>query len=91
MGEITPIHGQNTTIDRLTPSRPVEVSPSAGGAKADTVELSEAARLAAKLDDVPAVRQDLIEQIRASIADGSYEDDSKIDTAIENLAEDLGG
>lgn len=37
------------------------------------------------------VRQDLIDKVRAEIEAGSYETPDKIDAAVENLLEELGG
>lgn len=56
---------------------------------ADRIELSDHAQLLSKLSQLPEVRQDLIDSVRAQIEDGTYDSDEKIDTAIERLAEDL--
>lgn len=55
----------------------------------DRVELSSRAQLLAQLREVPDVRQDLVDEVRAEIAAGTYETDEKLDAAIESLFDDL--
>lgn len=57
--------------------------------RSDRVELSEHARLLEQLRKQPTVRTDLVNQIRQSIADGSYEHEEKLHLAIERLLDDL--
>ncbi|MFI4897329.1 MAG: flagellar biosynthesis anti-sigma factor FlgM [Phycisphaerales bacterium JB059] len=55
----------------------------------DRVEVSDAARYLAKLRDLPAVRQDLVDRVRGEIEAGVYESPEKIEKAIDELVEDL--
>ena len=55
----------------------------------DTVEISEVAKLAAKIQDIPDVRADLVATAKAEIAEGTYETTQRIEVAIERLMEDL--
>ena len=55
----------------------------------DRVELSRHARLLDQLRQLPEVRSDLVEQIKRSIEDGTYESAEKLDAALERLIEDL--
>ena len=54
----------------------------------DSVELSDVARLAAKIRDVP-VRHELVEDIKSRLANDTYESSDKIDAALDNLIEDI--
>ncbi len=54
----------------------------------DQVELSDSARLLAKIRENP-VRSELIDRVRAEIDAGSYETEDKLDAAIEELLSDL--
>ena len=56
----------------------------------DEVEISEAAKLADKLGDVPEIRQDRVQQIRAQIAEGTYETQEKLDIAVSRLLDEIG-
>ena len=62
-------------------------APTARGG--DEVELSQAARLLSKLNELPEIRQDLVDRVRSEIARGTYESAGKLEAAIEGLMEDL--
>ena len=86
---MTPISFEPTSLSRTEPlMRPGD----AAGARRSTqierapdrVELSDAARSAA--DDSSSMRLDLVRRIRAEIAAGTYETDSKVAIASHELA-----
>lgn len=58
---------------------------------ADVVEISNAAKLSARMDQIPEVRTELIERVRAEIAAGTYETPEKIDIAAAKLLDELFG
>ena len=81
-------HGPANPINRPggIPPRPGAQPPSAVPApQGDRVELSEHARLLERLRHMPRVRPDLVEALRKSIADGTYQSPEKLDAAIELL------
>ncbi len=55
----------------------------------DRVEISEMARWKAKLAEVPPIREELVESVRAQIEAGTYETDAKIRIAAEQMLADL--
>jgi len=57
----------------------------------DKVELSGAAQLLGKLRDLPEIRQDLVDRVKAELAKGddAYVTDDKLDAALDNLREDI--
>jgi anti-sigma28 factor (negative regulator of flagellin synthesis) len=57
----------------------------------DVVEISTAARLSSKVADVPEVRTDLIERVKAEIAAGTYETPERLDATADRLLKDLLG
>jgi flagellar biosynthesis anti-sigma factor FlgM len=63
-----------------------------GEARQDRIELSDHARLLDRLRQMPDVRQDRVDRIRAAIARGGYDNDARLNSAIERLIEqeDLG-
>lgn len=73
--------------DRVSRSR-VE-APRPAAETGDTAEISDIARLKGLLADVPDVRLEKIERLRAEIDSGAYETDEKIQTVIERLLEEL--
>ena len=75
----------------VEPVGAVNAASTASGPAAvnDTVEISTAAKLAAKINDIPDVRADLVAQVKAEIAAGSYETPERIDAAITKLMDEL--
>lgn len=91
MSEISPINRpsiaaltQNTRNTRQ--DTPVTNAPTREG---DHAEFSTASRLLSRLSELPDQRTDLVNRVRAEIANGTYETDGKINAAIDALAEDL--
>jgi len=56
----------------------------------DRVEVSDAARFLAKMNAMPEVRSELVNEVRAQIADGTYDTPEKMDLAIDSMIEELG-
>ncbi len=65
-------------------------SPSEASPIQDELQLSDAAQLVDQVRDLPEIRQDRVDQIRAQIADGSYETDEKMDVALGRLLDEIG-
>lgn len=80
-GEIQP-----TDIARSA-DRPAPPPAPAG----DVVEISTAARLAAKIHDLPEIRQELVQRVREEIAAGTYETEERIEGTITRLMDELFG
>ncbi|MCD4825167.1 MAG: flagellar biosynthesis anti-sigma factor FlgM [Phycisphaerae bacterium] len=55
----------------------------------DTVEISTAGKLAAKINDQSLVRMDLVQRIKSEIAAGTYETPARIDATVDRLLEEL--
>jgi len=68
-------------------SQPTSSGTPTGG---DKLEISPAAQLVSQLSDVPDIRADRVAEIRAAIADGTYETDEKLGQALENFAAENG-
>lgn len=60
------------------------VSPS------DSLEISDAGRLAEQMSQIPDIRQDRVNSIRAQIAAGTYETDAKMNVALDRLLDEIG-
>jgi negative regulator of flagellin synthesis FlgM len=54
------------------------------------VNISDEARWAEKIQDLPDVRQDVVARIRAEIASGTYETEEKLNLAVERLLDEIG-
>ena len=83
----------------IPPSGPGSIPPRVAGAEPakpaekpdrhDTVAISEIARLKAKLAEVPEIRQELIDRVKAEIEAGSYDTIDTVRAAAEKLLAEL--
>lgn len=55
----------------------------------DRLELSDRALLLSHLRELPDVRTDVVDRVRAQIADTDYPTDETLDIALDNLAADI--
>lgn len=87
------IHG----INPMVPANNVDPVGAASAAKAaanfaasqDVVEISTVTRLSARIAEIPEVRTELVERVKAEIAAGTYETPEKLDIAVTRLMEEL--
>lgn len=91
MSDIAPIHHRSHSAvlgqpNRVNRPNSTVASPNRGS---DRVELSDKARLLGRLAELPDVRQDLIDRVRAEIADGTYDTPDKVEDMLDSLIEDL--
>jgi negative regulator of flagellin synthesis FlgM len=56
----------------------------------DELQLSEEGQLVDKVRSLPDIRQDRVDQIKAQIADGTYETEEKLDIAVGRLLDEIG-
>ncbi len=69
----------------VQPARPQEAPQIA-----DEVDISEAARMAEQIQQMPDVRGDRVEAVRRQIAEGTYETRDKLNVAVERLLDEIG-
>ncbi len=90
MSEVSPIHRPVApTLDPNTRAARTQTRTDTTNRGEDQVELSNTAQLLSKIADLPDVRQDLVDRVKASIANGTYESDDKADAAIDSLLDDI--
>jgi len=77
-----PIQPQRSSDNRIRPAK----GPSRG---VDRAEISDHARFLAKIREVPPIRKDKVEALRALIASGQYETPQRIAGAVEKLLQEL--
>jgi negative regulator of flagellin synthesis FlgM len=56
----------------------------------DVLQISEPARLAGQLSEIPDIRQNRVDSIRTAIAQGTYESADKLNVALERLLDEIG-
>lgn len=55
----------------------------------DSVQLSDVAKALSRIKELPDVREDLVRDVQAKIARGTYETDEKIDAIVDKVYDDL--
>jgi len=70
---------------------PQPAAPSSQVKGADQLDISHEADIASRVRDLPEIRTERVAQIRAAIAEGTYETDEKLDIALDRLFEEIGG
>jgi len=90
MANIFRVHPPNTTqgVGPVGPARPKSAAMQATGIS-DTVEISTAGMLAAKLHGPAGVRTDLVRRVKEQIAAGTFETPERIDATVDRLMEEL--
>ena len=74
----------------VEPTAPVAPDqPVAASQPADVVEISSDAQLAAKVQELPDVRPDVVARVKAEIEAGTYETPERIEVTVDRLMEDL--
>lgn len=70
---------------KLTPA----AKPPQPSAIADELQISDVARLVAEAQQLPDIRHERVQAIRAEIAAGTYETPEKLEIAISRLLDEL--
>jgi negative regulator of flagellin synthesis FlgM len=70
------------------PAQPA--APDSSGRIHDELQISDAGRLVEKTSEIPEVRQDRINAIRAQLAAGTYETEEKLRIALDRLLDEIG-
>lgn len=86
---ISQVHGsQPIRQPHMSPAdmAPRVASPAAGG---DQLEISEVANRLQQVHDLPDIRADRVAELRAAIANGTYETSQRLDQAVERLLDEL--
>lgn len=84
------LHGPQALTAPHTP-RPSEPSAaSSAGQIQDELSISDAGRLMEQAQQMPDIRWDRVNQLRAQIAEGTYETDDKMQVALGRMLNEIG-
>ena len=87
----TSIPTLNKIDNNIQRSQNEQIDLSYDGGGEDQVEISERARFLSKIAAMPDIRQEKVDMIRQQLAEGSYDIDGKLSTALDKLfAEETG-
>ena len=82
------LHGpQAISSPHVRPSSPAQ--PGSTQPAQDELQISDAGRLVDLANQVPAIRQDRVDSIRAQIASGTYETPDKLDAALSRFLDEV--
>jgi negative regulator of flagellin synthesis FlgM len=56
----------------------------------DELHISDSARIADQMSQIPDIRHDRVAAIRTAIADGTYDTDAKMSVALDRLLDEIG-
>jgi negative regulator of flagellin synthesis FlgM len=84
------IHGPHGINAPHAPFRGQSAKPAQSAGSTDRVDISPAAEAAIQATETSEIRRDLVDQIRAQIATGTYETPAKLDSAVERLLDEIG-
>ena len=84
VGNTRPIHNLGQVVQKSIPANAPAQLPAT-----DRLELSGGGSILKSLKD-NGIRGDKVADIKAQIASGTYDDDKKLDAAIDRLLDDLG-
>lgn len=78
--------------DPIQPNRyaAAKIHKAASTNRTDKAEISDTARFLGMLREVPPIRKEKVEALRAMIAAGTYETPERIAGAVDKLLEELG-
>jgi negative regulator of flagellin synthesis FlgM len=85
----TQIHGPHGINAPHAPFRGHAAQETPSAKSSDRVDISAAAEAAVQARESGEVRHDLVQQIRAQIADGTYETPAKLDAALDRFLDEL--
>jgi negative regulator of flagellin synthesis FlgM len=83
------IHGAQSVSGPQTSRSVSPASTSTASPIGDRLDISEAGQIAGRLAEIPDIRADRVEQIRAAIVNGTYENDDKLSTALDRLLDEI--
>jgi negative regulator of flagellin synthesis FlgM len=82
------VHGAQS-ISAPHQARAAAPSASSNFSVSDQLDISPAAQFVDQANSLPAIRQDRVNQIKAQIANGTYETADKLDKALSNMLNEL--
>jgi negative regulator of flagellin synthesis FlgM len=88
LGQLHGVQGINTPhINRI--HEPTTTSAPSQLDTTDELHLSPAAEMASRMSEIPDIRWDRVNSIKAAIADGTYVTEAKLDVAMERLLDEI--
>lgn len=71
-------------------AQPTQAPPRTTESDGDKLELSEVGQIAARLAELPEIREDRVAAIRQAIAEGTYDNEERLSAALDALLDEIG-
>ena len=84
------LHGPQSISAPHTPAANRTQSGERSAPIQDEVQISSQGEIMSGIADIPEIRHDKVAALRAAIADGSYETDAKMSSALDRLLDEIG-
>jgi hypothetical protein len=85
------LHGVQGVSPPHAPSAPRgPESPTGLTAPRDELEISDIGRFVDQANSLPEIRQERVDQLRAALAAGTYDIESKLDLTVSRLLDEIG-
>lgn len=88
---VSHLHGAQSIHGPHRASGPSSTAPPDSWSGVDEIEISQEADLVSRAHDLPEIRTDRVEQLRAEITAGGYETQEKLEIAVGRLLDELSG
>jgi flagellar biosynthesis anti-sigma factor FlgM len=87
----THVHGsQPVSAPHAPRATEPQQAPASASMPSDQLDISSAGQMLDSIRDLPEIRHERVQALRAAIADGTYETADKLDGAIEHLLDEIG-
>jgi negative regulator of flagellin synthesis FlgM len=83
------IHGAQHVAGPHTARAAQPASSEAPSTISDRLDISEAGQIAGRLADVPDIRAERVQELRAAILNGTYETEDKLNSAVDRLLDEI--
>ncbi len=88
---VSHLHGAQAIHGPHRASGPSSTASPEAWSGVDELEISQEADLVSRAHDLPEIRADRVDQLRAEIAAGGYETQDKLEIAVGRLLDELSG
>jgi len=86
------VHGVNAPHGPAAPRGPENSSGQSSGLTAprDELQISDVGRFVDQTHSLPEIRADRVQDLRAALANGTYDIESKLDLTVSRLLDEIG-
>ena len=85
------VHGpQGVSAPHRTQAQPTQPPTKSNLTEVDQLDISVEASMVSRARELPEIRQDVVNRVKAEIESGTYETDEKLDIALGRMLDEFG-